>query len=479
MDSEPFIDRMSLPVAQDDSRLIAKMLPYLAIGILLVSSIDDGWAGGIAKVFWLFLFLGIGIIDIGSAFGLYLFAVAVYNPKHVWQPGAVLERIDNFALIALMIVAFIEWVNWKQILDQRRLLAFTGIFFIIPLFQAFASGSWNYFIFAQFIRMFGLPLIGFFILAGTSVRIREMKSFISIMIVLGIYMSVVAIMEQIGVVSIIIPPWIGDWKLNGTLGSGRSGGLLLQSEFTGLALGLIYCLLFWPKKIAKGPGGLVQYAIGALLFVGTYLTYTRAAWMAIGMCAVVFFLLESFALGGKIVKSILMGLLGVSLVLFVFIQPAKVAGERVSDVGTINYRLNLWSAGLKMAAERPILGHGISQFEKKAADYQGSLGNIPEIKIAERGTGAHNIFINLLVEQGLVGLVLFICIIWGVFSSARKAVISWGGFKGTEWLFLFTMVYFINAQFLNIHEPVTNLIYFGTMGMVAGLRENRSESVGR
>jgi O-antigen ligase len=155
---------------------------------------------------------------------------------------------------------------------------------------------------------------------------------------------------------------------------------------------------------------------------------------------------------------------------FLILFPSREARERTGDTGTIYYRINLWAAGLSMASHKPFLGYGIGQFESKASDYQVSTNLAPEMVIPEEGSGTHNVFLNVLIEQGIFGLVLYLLIMAQIFLSARgKTARSNGSPVSGPWIVAFTLVYFVNAQFVNIHEPVTNLIYFGAMGMIAGL----------
>ena len=71
-------------------------------------------------------------------------------------------------------------------------------------------------------------------------------------------------------------------------------------------------------------------------------------------------------------------------------------------------RLTMWEEGLKLFAQRPLLGVGIGQFSAGV----GMLGN---------GTykTAHNSFVQLGAELGLVGLLAFLAILRDVYRIAR------------------------------------------------------------
>src|ERR1700686_3007470 len=81
-------------------------------------------------------------------------------------------------------------------------------------------------------------------------RERELDALQIGMAVLGRYMGLVSILERIPAYDWILPPWVGDPSLvpfdpflEGWIGSGRSGGTLLQPAWNGLLLSLIFCIL--------------------------------------------------------------------------------------------------------------------------------------------------------------------------------------------------------------------------------------------
>lgn len=73
-------------------------------------------------------------------------------------------------------------------------------------------------------------------------------------------------------------------------------------------------------------------------------------------------------------------------------------------------RIQIWKDALDVAAENPLVG----------VSYR-SLGtyvkaDMPDLMIAQKGyTSMHNVFVDVLVGQGLVGLVVFVCFLAGGF----------------------------------------------------------------
>jgi O-antigen ligase len=86
--------------------------------------------------------------------------------------------------------------------------------------------------------------------------------------------------------------------------------------------------------------------------------------------------------------------------------------------GTLNERTIIWKAGLDVFRENPINGIGVNAF---APTIQRALGTPRQIKNAAANNVvelvAHNTFISVLVEEGVVGFLLFIFILAGLWKG--------------------------------------------------------------
>ena len=63
--------------------------------------------------------------------------------------------------------------------------------------------------------------------------------------------------------------------------------------------------------------------------------------------------------------------------------------------GDLGERVNIWRHGLNIFSDNPLLGTGIGTFNKGFEQYAGFVKS------------SHNVFLSILVEQGLVGLLIF------------------------------------------------------------------------
>ena len=95
--------------------------------------------------------------------------------------------------------------------------------------------------------------------------------------------------------------------------------------------------------------------------------------------------------------------LGLSLVRFAPAPQRKRLATIPNEVtrGTLHDRTRIWKAGLKVLKQHPILGVGSGAYPKAVEPWLG----VP--KVAGFQYVAHNTFLSVLVECGLVGFAIF------------------------------------------------------------------------
>ena len=80
-------------------------------------------------------------------------------------------------------------------------------------------------------------------------------------------------------------------------------------------------------------------------------------------------------------------------------------------------RVVFWKSGLKMFADHPVLGVGFNQFPHWLVTYGREYGlTIP--------MNAHNMFVKMLAEQGIVGILAFLWLLWNGLRSASVLISS-------------------------------------------------------
>lgn len=145
------------------------------------------------------------------------------------------------------------------------------------------------------------------------------------------------------------------------------------------------------------------------LFLGILLPQTRGAFIGFSLLSVLM-LLGSRLPTWKIGLLVCMG--GAALAGVLFLSPAfleRLAGDTGRDYGSA--RLIIWAMAWELFSNSPLTGIGVGQFGQMSF-----------------GIPVHNVFLSYLTELGLVGLLLFLGSLAGIFWKARQnapAIIVW------------------------------------------------------
>jgi putative inorganic carbon (hco3(-)) transporter len=87
-----------------------------------------------------------------------------------------------------------------------------------------------------------------------------------------------------------------------------------------------------------------------------------------------------------------------------------------------NGRSSLWVVGGRIWKDHPITGVGLENYRVYAPRYVSGPGELTFVNfIAERPHVVHNVYLQTMVEVGLVGLGLFLAVIVGSLAAAMRA----------------------------------------------------------
>jgi O-antigen ligase len=90
------------------------------------------------------------------------------------------------------------------------------------------------------------------------------------------------------------------------------------------------------------------------------------------------------------------------------VQRLGTTGSEVEDA-SFGHRMKLWRAGFHAFERRPFTGFGTGSFVGAITPEMGSNSNV-----------AHNTYLSVLVEQGIVGLILYLMMFVAVYRSVRR-----------------------------------------------------------
>lgn len=239
------------------------------------------------------------------------------------------------------------------------------------------------------------------------------------------------------------PSWFFDF--NGTTMM-RAVSFFPDPHMLGFFLGMTF-FLSWGIFLATKEK---KYLIAeALLLAGITLTFSRGAYLALLTALVLTLPLFLRRIEFRLKKTILGTISGFFLVLVFFGGP--VIGRFFSSFdateGSNQGRIVIWTEALSLAQEKIFVGRGLGSYPflvNPAAEYRSPVS-------------AHNLYLEILTELGVMGLSIFLALIGVAFWR------SWQRQK-TNALFLGTsaaLVYFLVHSFfeVSIYNPVILLVF--------------------
>ncbi len=201
-----------------------------------------------------------------------------------------------------------------------------------------------------------------------------------------------------------------------------------------IALFIPAAFYFIFSRNSKGWGRLLSLAIMALLVVGLFFSYCRAAWLSVLGAIGVYVLVR---MGMKVKWMVL--LFGVAVGVF-FVYQSDVlyklgknhqdssydlAGQikSISNISTDASnleRLNRWASAVRMWKESPVVGCGPGTYQFLYASYQRSY-QLSTISTNAGNLGnAHSEYIGPMTEQGVPGVALVIALFMTTFATGVR-----------------------------------------------------------
>ncbi|MBQ9864403.1 MAG: O-antigen ligase family protein [Bacteroidales bacterium] len=201
-----------------------------------------------------------------------------------------------------------------------------------------------------------------------------------------------------------------------------------------IALFLPAAFYFIFSRGSRGWARLLFFGIFALLVVGLFFSYCRAAWLSVLGAIGVYVLIR---MGMKVKWMVLLFGLGVG-VFFVYQSDVlyklgknhqdssyDLAGQikSISNISTDASnleRLNRWASAIRMWKENPLMGCGPGTYQFLYASYQRSY-QLSTISTNAGNLGnAHSEYIGPLTEQGVPGVLLVVCVFMSTFATGVR-----------------------------------------------------------
>jgi O-antigen ligase len=393
-------------------------------------------------------------IAIAAVIGLVFAAISLLNLTAGTCIFAVLMflndalPVESFSLDKLLgILLILSWLATVSVSARPRekLMQNTGLIYLLVLFVAWAglSAIWakdSGLVFASVARY--APNAMLFPIVYTAAGNRKKAIWIVGAFVVGTLIA--------AAYGLVVPGEAeAEGRLSGSFGNANETAAALAVGVA-LAGGLVFglrekpWLRFW--AVLSVP----------FLVLALFLTVSRGGIVALGAVFIAAVLLAGPRRRGPLLAATVVAILAA---VFYF---GVVAGQDAkthllkSNGGT--GRTDIWKVGWRMVEANPVVGVGAGNFQSSSVHYLLAPGQITHSDfIIDEPKVAHNTYLEVLAELGIVGLVLFLAIIAYSLIAALKAarIFSAAGDEGMEMISRALMVAlagYLTASFFGSRE---------------------------
>ena len=372
--------------------------------------------------------------------------------------------IDRFAFGLLILIVLLRACVLRQPLRFNGRVTWPMLAMLLLAFYGVVSQPSDAETWSLFAAKWLVPFTLYQLAAYTFDDAQSLRRFETFsLIVLG-YLSLTAIFFMMDAKQFIFPRYILDESLG--YHADRARGPFLQAVANGVALNLLGLLAlnsFRRKRLR---------AVLALLFMtalpmAIVATKTRAVWLSFALSILgLLFFSSSRRLRIACLCLVLAGGIGLAAAVTLADRDASLA-DRLEERGPVIFRMEIYQAGWEMFLQKPLAGWG-------AADIQTELSKrISDFH--QEQFFFHNTYLEIVVQYGLVGLVLYIWILIDLFKlsrgEGRSTALAHRGFvdqefRTTLWPLLLG-VYLLNASFVVMNYQFVNGLLFSVAGLLA------------
>lgn len=402
---------------------------------------------------------------ISAPWALFLAALTAMLLRH---PDVRFFEIDRvaFGLLVVAVVLRVLLCREKPIHLARAswpMIALIVLATVSLTGQPFDQEAWSL-LASKFIVPFSL----FHIAGIVFTRELDFRKFEMFALIVLAYLAFTAIAFFAGLHALIFPRFILDESLG--FHADRARGPLLQAVANGVSLNILGLIAFHAyDRMQVKPKTLVLLL--ASLPLAILATMTRAVWLAFAGSALIV-LVRSRSRQLKRTWILLLAVAAVGCIVVLSSQSlTRDLSERLEERGPIDYRQAVYSGGWEMFLQRPWLGWGFHQMPSELPRHVSGY----KLKVLY----PHNTYLELLVEHGVLGLGLYLWLMWELWRLGRPLRAGTEGFLNQNFHRIWPVIlgaYWVNATVVVMSYQFVNGLLFAIAGMLAGQRRRRERT---
>ena len=376
------------------------------------------------------------IINTNNILKLAVLLIPIFINRNVHEFRVNQEMLLKLLLIIALALWAVETLNKKKFVYMKNSLNLPFLLLIglmtISLVRSeyFAVSLKDYVIFLSY-------FILYFLVINNINREQQFDIFIKLFFFTSFVVALFALLHYYG-----LDPYLKDmtWLIS-TIG---------QKNWTSNYLAMVFPTVFSYFLLEKNNRKIIYYLLLSILYAILIIFQSRGVWISAGLTLILgIFFLYKYKLFNILKKNKKwLFLLFITFILITVIYsipsdqnplnknidtiPQKITSVYENNFSSLDSRLLMWNTALKMIKDKPFLGIGIGLFKMDYLVYQADFleQNPNYLKYHSRAEEAHNEYFQLAAELGIIGLGIFLYILFIFYRSALKFL---NEKKGRKW----------------------------------------------
>ena len=411
--------------------------------------------------------------------GLIIFILLFVN-KYVYEFMINQGIILRLFIIISLTLCVIQFLKIKKIIWYKNSLNLPISLFVLVMSvsllrsETVAVSSRDYIIYLSY-------FIIYYLIIDSIENVKQADSFIKLFFSISLIVAIYTLIQYYG-----LDPYLKELNaLTSTIG---------QKNFVSNYLGLIFPLIFSYFLLQRTKRNKIFFfVLLSIIYINLMICQSRGIWISIISTVLIgIFLIYKFKLF-KIFqenqKWLILLLVSFLIITIIYSTdnplnksaitiPQRVISTFDEQNPSIYTRLLMWETTFNMIKDKPIFGSGIGTFKMNYLNYQAKIikDNPYYLKLSGNAREAHNEYLQMWAELGIVGLGLFILIFYFFYKTVfiflksklniKNKIIVLGLFMGTTCFLIHSLFAF------PLHVPALGSSFFVIMSLTIAYINN-------
>ena len=404
---------------------------------------------------------------------LLLLFTPLFVNKYVYDFRVNQETCLKLFTLILITIWLIKMINIEKYSLKKTKLDLLLISFTLILILSLFISKNRAVSFQDFVMFLSYILI-FFLIINNLNKKADFNSFIHLFFIIASLVSIYTIMQYYG-----FGPYLSDLhSLTSTIG---------QKNWISNYLGMIFPVVFSYFLLERTKKNkIIFFFLLSVLYTTLMICQSRGIWISISLTIILaiyiiikFKFYEIFKRNKKWLTLLLITFLVITIIYSIdnplnksaITVPQRAMTTFDEQDPSINTRLLIWRTTLEMIKDKPILGSGIGTFKMNYLNYQAEFlkDNPYYVKYSGKAGEAHNEYLQIWAELGIIGLGLFLLIFYFFYKTiidfynnnknVKEKIIALGLVMGI-------ICFLIHSLFTyTLHVPALGITFFALMGL--------------